>query len=233
LVMGALSREKGADVLESVALALRGARIEFHLLGYAYRALDDCVVSHGPYDNARVHHLIEGIGPDIAWFPALWPETYSYTLSIALHNALPVVVPDIGAFAERVGARPHSAVVRWDQSTAQWRAFWLGVLDAGALPAAAAADAPPAIDSSFYQGDYLRLCPALRGDPTAAVLEQLGANLYARSEDLSRSERLLSHIWNLSRHPVAARLVSMIPFKLQRSIKRHLSRRPMHDIVSR
>ena len=231
LVMGALSREKGADVLESVALSLRGARIEFHLLGYAYRALDDCVIAHGPYDNERVHRLVEGIGPDIAWFPALWPETYSYTLSIALHNGLPVVVPDIGAFVERVGARAHSAVVRWDQSTAQWRAFWLGVLDACALPAATAADAPQAIDSSFYAGDYLRPCPALRGDPAAAVLEQLGANLYAHSGELSRAERLLSRMWSLSRHPVAARLVSLIPFKMQQAIKRRLSRRPMHDIV--
>ena len=33
---------------------------------------------------------------------ALWPETYSYTLSIALLAGLPVVAFDIGAIARRI-----------------------------------------------------------------------------------------------------------------------------------
>jgi len=39
LVLGALSKEKGADLLEKVAVlaAKKGERISFHLLGYAYR----------------------------------------------------------------------------------------------------------------------------------------------------------------------------------------------------
>ena len=48
LVLGALSREKGADVLEAVAAGMAGVPVEFHLLGYAYRALGSQVITHGP-----------------------------------------------------------------------------------------------------------------------------------------------------------------------------------------
>lgn len=39
---------------------------------------------------------------DLIWFPAQWPETYSYTLSACLLGGWPVVAPDLGAFAEKV-----------------------------------------------------------------------------------------------------------------------------------
>src|SRR2546427_7883740 len=43
----------------------------------------------------------EWLQPDLAWFPAQWPETYSYTLSACLAAGLPIVAPEIGAFPER------------------------------------------------------------------------------------------------------------------------------------
>ena len=36
--------------------------------------------------------------------PSVWPETYSYTLSIALQAGLPVAAFDIGAIARRIRA---------------------------------------------------------------------------------------------------------------------------------
>ena len=50
LVLGALSLEKGADLLEATAKAAqaRGAGLEFHLLGYAYRPLDEAVHTTAP-----------------------------------------------------------------------------------------------------------------------------------------------------------------------------------------
>ena len=147
LVIGAMSREKGAEVLDDVAAALGSERIEFHLLGYAYRKLGANVIAHGPYDNAHVHALVAEISPDIVWYPARWPETYSFTLSIALYHGLPIVVPDIGAFVERVAGRPHSAVVDWDTPITQWRSFWLGVL--ACLPIARSSPARSAYSSAF------------------------------------------------------------------------------------
>jgi GT2 family glycosyltransferase/glycosyltransferase involved in cell wall biosynthesis len=232
LVMGAISREKGADVLEQVAELAGGEGVEFHLLGYAYRALSERVITHGPYDNGRAYELVEALAPDVVWFPALWPETYSYTLSIALHMGLPVVVPDIGAFSERVSGRALSVTCPWDREVVAWGEFWDAVVERKTLPAAAvSAAASGQSDSVFYQGHYLQAVAVRRGECSDATLAGLAANLASGRPQLSRSERLLGSLWRLSRSPLAARLISVIPFRMQRAIKRRLSSRPMHDIL--
>jgi GT2 family glycosyltransferase len=234
LVVGAISREKGADLLEAVASALEGEGIEFHLLGYAYRALSGSVATHGPYDNRDAHELVASLAPDLIWYPALWPETYSYTLSIALHLGLPVVVPDIGAFAERVAGRHLSAVCPWEWQEDAWCRFWRTTLSEGRLaaapsvPAAAGAEAECA---RFYRGGYLAPVPPRAGEIREQTLAGLAGHYHAGRPELSRSERLLGRIWRLSRSPLAARLISVIPFRMQQAIKRRLSSRPMHEIV--
>ncbi len=236
LVLGALSREKGADGLEAVAQAMAGDEIEFHLLGYAYRALAGRLVTHGPYRNSEVYNLIGKIDPDLVWYPALWPETYSYTLSVALHCGLPVVVPDIGAFRERVAGRPLSAVVPWDKSLAQWQSFWRSILATGELPATVA----PVVeggrseaDNNFYTDSYLQAVPVREGSLAPATLDSLAMNFYLLRAGLSRSEQLLRGIWRLSRYPLVARCVAVLPFRLKQAFKRRLSSRPMHDIIYR
>jgi hypothetical protein len=37
--------------------------------------------------------------------------------------------------------------------------------------------------------------------------------------------------WHLSRTPLVAKCVALVPFRLKQSFKRRLSARPMHDIV--
>ncbi|WP_291517000.1 methyltransferase domain-containing protein [Acidovorax sp.] len=126
VVLGALSAIKGADLLEAVAAeaARRNAPVEFHLLGYGYRHLltqpRARLTVHGAYDEADLPRLLEWLQPDIAWFPALWPETYSYTLSACLQAGLPVLAPDLGAFPERLAGRARSWVAPWDQTAGQW-----------------------------------------------------------------------------------------------------------------
>ena len=235
LVLGALSREKGADILEQVAAGLADQAVEFHLLGYAYRALEGGVITHGPYRNGDAYRLVEDIAPDVVWYPAQWPETYSYTLSIALHCGLPVVVPDIGAFPERVAGRAASAVLPWDESPERVLVFWRDVLQRGELPAAApvqgAAAAAPAQDDDFYQGAYLLPVAARSTELPAALLDGLVVNYRASRTGLSRAERLLRRIWQVSRSTLVARCVALVPFGLKQSFKRRLSSRPMHDIV--
>lgn len=235
LVLGALNREKGADVLDDVAASLASDPIEFHLLGYAYRRLCSHVMFHGPYDNRDVHSIVAAIDPDVVWFPVRWPETYSYTLSIALRLGLPVVVPDIGAFAERVQGRPHSAVIDWDQSTARLREFWLEVIERGRLPTGGMihdSNNMP-LDTDFYEARYLQAVVTKPAQLDHALLRNLDRNLFAQSQKLSRSELLLKRIWHFSLRPFGSRLFSMVPFKVQRTIKRSLSQRPLHDLVGK
>lgn len=119
-VIGALSREKGADLLEAAAVdaAKKDLPIQFVLFGYAYRKLlvmpEANLIVTGPYTDENIDGLLEQYRPDLIWFPAKWPETYSYTLSMALSRQYPVVVPDLGAFPERIEGRRASWVLPWN-----------------------------------------------------------------------------------------------------------------------
>ena len=56
-----------------------------------------------PYLEENAQGTLEGLSPHAVWLPSVWPETYSYTLSIALQAGLPVAAFDIGAMARRIG----------------------------------------------------------------------------------------------------------------------------------
>ncbi len=57
------------------------------------------VVITGPYEEAGVQGLLRSHGCDFAWFPAVWPETYSFTLSTAYAAGLYPVAFNLGAIA--------------------------------------------------------------------------------------------------------------------------------------
>jgi hypothetical protein len=144
-----------------------------------------------------------------------------------------VVVPDIGAFPERVAQRPLSSVLQWDLPLTEWLAFWRGLL-ASRSPAVATGVGPQdssVQDERFYQDAYLQAVPAREGRLTAATLDSLANNYRLLRAGLSRSERLLRGIWRVSRSPLVARCVALVPFRLKQAFKRRLSSRPMHDIV--
>lgn len=167
-VIGALSTIKGADVLESVALqaARTDAPLDFHLLGYGYRSLQTQpkarLTVHGAYAEADLPELLAWLQPDIVWFPALWPETYSYTLSAALQASLPIVAPDIGAFAERLEGRAWSWVEPWDQTPADWLAFFTHIRQAHFVP-----QQPPTPPQSTQAQAQAQALPS--GKPAAAT----------------------------------------------------------------
>jgi len=131
VVIGALSPKKGADLLESVALDAkrRELPIDFVLLGYCYRNLIVAPQSNlavaGAYREKELAGLISQHQPDVVWFPALWPETYSYTLSAAIKAGLPIVAPNIGAFQERLYQRKHTWIVPWDISESALNDFFV------------------------------------------------------------------------------------------------------------
>ena len=134
VVLGALSKIKGADMLEEVAMlaARHNIQVEFHLLGYAYRSLRTQpkarLTLHGGYEEKDLPLLLEWLAPDAVWFPAQCPETYSYTLSASLETGLPIIAPDIGAFAERLQNRSWTWLCDWQQGANQWLEFFNRIL---------------------------------------------------------------------------------------------------------
>lgn len=130
-LVGGLSAIKGGDVAEAVALeaARLNAPIELHLLGYVFRTFkaqpEASLTIHGSYQEHDLPRLLQRLQPDVVWFPAVWPETYSYTLSTCLQAGLPVVTTDLGAFPERLTQRPWTWVRPWNTSAGDWLAFFL------------------------------------------------------------------------------------------------------------
>lgn len=249
VVLGALSKEKGADLLEACAVMAekKGYPLEFHLLGYAYRPLDGSVIQHGCYQDSELDQLMEKLDPHLVWFTALWPETYSYTLSAALRAGLPVVAPDIGAFSERLIGRPYTWVLPWQQSVESFADFLVELRHSvfGSSSSDQARDWPSQPDlnsSSFcYIRDYLAPSEANLQNPVDALEQQWLSHFVeqkCRDKDfielangITRREKLLRLLLKLRQYRFIALCLRYIPYRIQRLLKRRLSRKPIHEIV--
>ncbi len=108
LVLGAVSRLKGADEVSEVAgLAMRtGALVDFHWLGEIHMNLpvwpDTRLRIHGAYTPDDLRGRLLNLRPHAVWMASPVPETYSYTLTEVLGSALPIVATRLGAFEERL-----------------------------------------------------------------------------------------------------------------------------------
>jgi GT2 family glycosyltransferase/glycosyltransferase involved in cell wall biosynthesis len=111
-VIGAIGPHKGSLQVQQCAedAARRQLPIRFMLFGYTDRAelLDlPNVKVIGRYREEELPTLLAREACHLAFFPAVWPETYSYTLSQAFFSGLYPVAFDIGAIARRI------RVARW------------------------------------------------------------------------------------------------------------------------
>jgi glycosyltransferase involved in cell wall biosynthesis len=113
VLLGNLSPEKGLDVVAACARDARSRNvpIAFRVLGATARPLPQWPEAplsvHGSYDDEQLVALLAAERADVLFFPAQVPETYSYTLTVALASGIPIVASAIGAFPERVAGRPN------------------------------------------------------------------------------------------------------------------------------
>jgi O-antigen biosynthesis protein len=112
LVVGAISRIKGYDVLLGLAQTARARELplKVSLLGYSMddpRLADAGVTLMGRYFDNELQEKIEAADPHLVLIPSIWPETYCYVLSGALRSGRRIAVFDLGAQAERT--RLHDA----------------------------------------------------------------------------------------------------------------------------
>jgi O-antigen biosynthesis protein len=173
-VLGALNPPKGADLLEQCALdaAVRKLPLTFHLLGDAYRRLvqtpQASLQVHGRYREADLANLLSGIAPDLIWFPAQWPETYSYTLSAAMRLGYPVAATDLGALADRLAGRESSWLLPWETNAEDWNNFFVRLRGASEERQYQAALRPALTPSVFsYEQDYVMGSAASLATPAA------------------------------------------------------------------
>ena len=124
-LLGAIGPDKGARRIERlVELARRrNVAVRFVLIGYLdvqhtpWQSDDACFSIHGRYERDELPVLLSHYRVRLVLYPSAGPETFSYTLSEAWSAGVPVLVPPIGALAERV---EHSGA-GWVMSDAQWR----------------------------------------------------------------------------------------------------------------
>jgi GT2 family glycosyltransferase len=106
-LIGVLANHKGARVVEALCADATERRlpVEYVLFGERERPCNWSsakLVELGVYKEDEIFDLLKSNPCHLALFPAVWPETYSYTFSIALKSGLYPVSFDIGAIAERI-----------------------------------------------------------------------------------------------------------------------------------
>jgi len=245
LVLGALSREKGADNLEACAQTARHRQcnIEFHLSGYAYRKLNHRVIQHGAYLDDDLPAIIKSINPHLIWFPATWPETYSYTLSVSLNASLPIMAPNIGAFPERLKNRPLTWIADWKTSPQAWIDLILSIRqflleNEFSKKQLEWVEQPQSPTFGFsYSDGYVSSSDLCEIKDTMGLSIDLIRNHLAlpgqndsQSPDLPLKTRLLKFLLTLRNHTVFGWFINKIPYRLQQMVKRRIA--PVGDPLS-
>jgi O-antigen biosynthesis protein len=137
LVVGAISRIKGYEVVLSLAETVRSQALPLQISLLGYSANDTRLSSLGVtllgryFDNDLLER-IEANNPHIVLIPSIWPETYCYVLSGAMRSGRRIAVFDLGAQAERVRAHHASHIVMPLELAAQPRALSELLLDTAA-----------------------------------------------------------------------------------------------------
>lgn len=234
VVIGALSKEKGADILEEVAGKLRSSEVQFHLLGYAYRKLNDNVIEHGRYSDSQVLELLNDLEPDLLWFTAQWPETYSYTLSFALKLKLPVVAPQLGAFIERLAKRENTSLIKKYNSADECVQYILQH-SRGEQPATMDVDvaAPACYYHSFYEEKYLdgiSLIESNRSEEDDINIEKMVDSFEKNEAVECKKEKLFLFLLAMKNSQAFSWVCRLVPFRVQKKVKKLLTKKPVHDL---
>ncbi|MFN4018344.1 MAG: hypothetical protein ACK4JB_23615 [Reyranella sp.] len=104
VTVGALNVSKGLRVVQSLtdAAGQAGAPLQFSVLGPASEPLPKSIEVSGPFLSEDLGRLLHEAAPHAVFLPAIWPETWSFVLTAALKQGLPVIAFDIGAPAARL-----------------------------------------------------------------------------------------------------------------------------------
>ncbi|MEM0906760.1 MAG: glycosyltransferase [Pseudomonadota bacterium] len=107
LIQGAIGPHKGAFLLAAMIRDMRRRKLPIHIDVVGYTSSKDIrsgpnVTLHGRYrgdvDAAR---RVAALQPDLCLVSSIWPETYVFTMSVAMALHLPLATFDLGAQAER------------------------------------------------------------------------------------------------------------------------------------
>ncbi len=158
-ILGVLADHKGAPLVMEVAERSPPGSLAITLIGEAERPLArrfaDLVSETGRYKPKALPALIARVDPQVIWFPAPWPETWSFTLTAAIASGRPIVATDLGAFRERLAAYPRALLLHPGATAEEWSAGLVTAAKSLTAPAAAPIAAPMSLAIAFYPTAYL------------------------------------------------------------------------------
>lgn len=113
--IGGINQEKGGQIITDL-VKHKGGGIEWYLFGeIGYPPLAALsrhnLVKTGYYMQEDIGSLLKHHDIDAVCILSVWPETFSYTLSEAVQQGLPVIVSKLGALGERVEAGGYGVSV--------------------------------------------------------------------------------------------------------------------------
>ena len=166
-VLGWVTAFKGAArVLASARIVAEAALpVRIQIIGTIDGEIPPGLDVTGRYATQDLRRLLADHRPHLLWYAAQVPETYSYILSEGLEAGLPVMVPRLGAFPERVSGRSWSWVVDWDLAPEQAVAMLMEIREhfvsgiPPALPAHEVVCGARSGAADFYRTDYLGGAP--------------------------------------------------------------------------
>lgn len=103
--IGGLNKAKGGEEVSAIAASIREG-VNWHVFGgigvdKLARQKQGNLIKTGYYMPQDLPELLKEHEIDVIGILSIWPETYSYTLTEALLNGIPVIVTDIGALGRR------------------------------------------------------------------------------------------------------------------------------------
>lgn len=130
VVLGVVTIHKGLKKLEAVQELAKSKSIplEFKVIGFTDPPCPS-IGETGAYLDSDLDQILKTEDPDIVWFPVICPETFSFTLSAAIRNNLPIVAPNIGSFSERLVQRKWTWIIPWNLTADRLLSFFLDIKD--------------------------------------------------------------------------------------------------------
>jgi len=158
-LIGVVAKHKGLDALSLALQACNSAEYEFKVIGFCEPPLPsqlrDRVHETGRYPEVDLARLLKEANLHVAWFPAKWPETYSYTLTAAIDTEIPIVASSLGAFAERLVSRPLTWISEPHKDGQEWRKVFETVRQTLIDGTVAISGQRPVSPAPFYPNLYL------------------------------------------------------------------------------
>ncbi len=117
VLIGAIAPHKGAHVLDECARDALARNLPIHFTVIGFTAMDHVLALHknvtlvGKYHEEDLPRLLKAQPYHLAFFPAVIPETHSFTLSHAMRFGLHPVAFDIGAIAQRIRATGFGTIL--------------------------------------------------------------------------------------------------------------------------